>query len=152
MGQCSYSGCIQPTHYKAVLTVARFISGRLITWYDLYATYAHKRVEQVHEIVTAQQAFQVSNIQCLRGYVCSSVSKRAACNENSCSMLRLPSYIVSACFDPESLLKRILALIAVADSVLSILDEDDQGPSYRATGALDNIPNETELATCGLSA
>ena len=66
-------------------------------------------------------------------------------------MLGLPSYVVSACFDPKSLLKRILALVAVADSVLSILDEDDQGPSYRAAGALDNIPNEAELATCILS-
>lgn len=94
---------------------------------------------------------EVSNIQCLRGYVCSSVSKRAACNENSCSMLGLPSYVVSACFNSKSLLKRILALVAVADSMLSILDEDDQGPSYRATGALDNIPNEAELATCILS-
>lgn len=67
-------------------------------------------------------------------------------------MLRLPSCVVTACFDPKSLLKRILALVAVADSVLSILDENDQGSGYRATGALDNIPNKTEFATCGLSA
>lgn len=64
-------------------------------------------------------------VQCLRGYVSSGVPKRAACYEDSCSTLRLPSYIISACFDPKSLLKRILALVAVTDSVLSILNKDD---------------------------
>ena len=91
---------------------------------------------------------RIRNSQCLWSNVYAHITKRASSYHYRCSVLSVVERIHATCSGAKRILKCSLALVAAADCMLSIFDEQHKWACDRAAGAVHNIPHKGKFAAC----